>query len=166
MNGGRLVAVVGPSGAGKDSVMERLSALRPDIRLVRRVITRPSDAGGEDFESVSPAEFSRRKAAGEFAFDWGAHDLLYGIPKDQINNIGPGETVLFNGSRGIVEAARKVVPGLQVLLITAQDHVLAERLAARGREDSAAIRRRLGRADFAVPAGENILRIDNSGPLD
>ena len=48
---GAIIVVVGPSGAGKDSVIGFVAqhfADRADIDFVRRVITRPSDAGGED----------------------------------------------------------------------------------------------------------------------
>ena len=57
---GRFIAVIGPSGVGKDSVMEAMVAGNPKIVLARRVITRPSEAGGEAFDGVSEAEFHRR----------------------------------------------------------------------------------------------------------
>ncbi|MFD1807738.1 hypothetical protein ACFSHQ_04955 [Gemmobacter lanyuensis] len=41
----RIVAVVGPSGAGKDTLMDAACAARPDLRRVRRWITRPAEAG-------------------------------------------------------------------------------------------------------------------------
>ena len=52
-SGGRLIAVVGPSGVGKDSVMAGLHGAIPDLHLVRRVITRAPDLGGEDYDAVS-----------------------------------------------------------------------------------------------------------------
>jgi len=79
MNAGRLIGVVGPSGAGKDSVMEALARARPDFHLVRRVITRAEGAGGEVYERVSPGEFERRRAVGEFVLHWRAHDIDYAL---------------------------------------------------------------------------------------
>lgn len=147
----RLVAVVGPSGAGKDTLMAMACAAQPDrIRAARRVITRPADAGGEDFDGVTPAEFARRQAAGEFALHWHAHGLDYGIPAGEL--AGPG-TVLFNASRAILAEAAARLPGLTVLLVTAPAPVLAARLAERGREDAADRERRLVRAGFALPEG-------------
>jgi ribose 1,5-bisphosphokinase len=70
----------GPSGVGKDSLMEALVARRADLHRVRRVITRPAEAGGEAFDSVSPALFAARAAGGDFALHWTAHGLSYGIP--------------------------------------------------------------------------------------
>ena len=100
--------------------------------------------------SQIPAAFAARKAAGEFALDWDAHGLSYGIPREQLQ--GPGDAI-FNGSRAALPAAVAAIPGLRVILITAPPEVLARRLAARGREDGADIAERLARADHALPPG-------------
>jgi ribose 1,5-bisphosphokinase len=155
-----IFAVVGPSGAGKDTLIAGALRARPDLRLVRRVITRPSEAGGEDFEGVSETEFANRKARGDFTLDWQAHGLRYGIPRTQVD--GPGD-VMFNGSRAALPAAMAAFPDLQVILVTAPDGVLAERLAMRGREDAADIRARLGRADFRLPVGIPVMVVQNDG---
>ena len=124
-------AIVGPSGAGKDTLLAGALAARPDLVLLRRVITRPTEAGGEDFDGVTVAEFARRKAAGDFALDWQAHGLFYGIPAALLD---PARDVLFNGSRAALPAAQARFPGLVVIVVTAPVAVLAARLAARGRE--------------------------------
>ena len=146
----QIFAIVGPSGAGKDTLIRGALQAQPVLRLVRRVITRPTEAGGEDFDGVTPADFALREARGEFALTWQAHGLSYGIPRDQIT--GPG-TVLFNGSRAALPLAAKVFPGLRVILVTAPDIVLAARLAGRGRETAEDIRARLARAAFEMRQG-------------
>lgn len=145
-----IFAVVGPSGAGKDTLLSGALACRPDLHLVRRVITRPSEAGGEDFEGVTDAEFQTRLAQGAFALTWDAHGLRYGIPHDQITR--PND-VVFNGSRAALPQAVRVFPNLRVILVTAPDAVLAARLAARGRESVGDIAARLSRATFTLPHG-------------
>lgn len=145
-----ITAVVGPSGAGKDTLIQRALQARSDLRLVRRVITRPTEAGGEDFEGVTPEDFARREARGDFALTWEAHGLSYGIPKALVEGLGD---VIFNGSRAALPLAARVFPGLQVILITAPAEVLAARLAARGRETADDIRLRLERARFEMPEG-------------
>ena len=145
-----ITAIVGPSGAGKDTLIHGALAARPDLRLVRRVITRPTEAGGEDFEGVSPEDFASREARGEFALAWQAHGLSYGIPRTQVEGAGD---VIFNGSRAALPLASRVLPGLRVILVTAPDIILAARLAARGRETPQDIHARLSRAAFEMPEG-------------
>lgn len=163
---GRVFAVVGPSGAGKDTVMAAAGARCSKIHLVRRVITRPSDAGGEDFDGVSAPEFDRLCAAGAFALHWQAHGLRYGIPISVEDRLAEGRVVLFNGSRAMLGAAQSRFPGLGVLHVTAPVAVLAARLAARGRESAPEIAARLARADYALPAAPPVVTIRNDGPLE
>jgi ribose 1,5-bisphosphokinase len=145
-----IFAIVGPSGAGKDTLIRGAIAARPDLRLVRRVITRPTEAGGEDFEGVTPAEFNARQQRGDFALDWKAHGLSYGIPRAEVAGAGD---VVFNGSRAALDRAALAFPGMRVIVITAPAALLADRLAARGRETAADIAARLDRAGFALPPG-------------
>ncbi|MBB1490949.1 MULTISPECIES: phosphonate metabolism protein/1,5-bisphosphokinase (PRPP-forming) PhnN [unclassified Paracoccus (in: a-proteobacteria)] len=158
-----IFAVVGPSGAGKDTLIEGALRARPGLRLARRVITRPTGAGGEDFEGVTPAEFAARKARGEFALDWQAHGLSYGIPSAQVR--GDGD-VIFNGSRAALPAAQAVFPDLRVIVITAPPELLARRLAARGRETPGDIAERLDRAGFDLPDGLATATVMNDATPD
>ncbi len=164
---GTMVVVVGPSGAGKDSVMSyaaRHFEGDPRLRFVRRVITRPADAGFEAHEPVDTVEFARRRAAGAFAVSWDAHGLCYGIPRDTLDLLDAGVTLVANGSRSALPAIVAAYPRLRVVTVTARPEILAARLAARGRESEEEILRRLQRAGPDMVAAATV--IDNSGPLD
>lgn len=163
--GGRFIAVVGPSGAGKDSVMEGVCATCPEVHRVRRVITRPADAGGEDFEAVSESLFAARAAGGDFVLHWRAHGLSYGIPVDVRDVLANGHDVLANLSRGVLQAAAEAFADVLVLHVTASPKVLARRLAHRGRERGHDIDRRLARPKPALPTDLKTITIDNSGAL-
>ena len=152
------IAVVGPSGAGKDLLMSGAVAERPELYLLRRVITRPSSAGGEDFEGVSDEEFAKRAEAGEFALHWQAHGLRYGIPKAEFAR--PGRA-LMNLSRAVLPQAQALWPDLKVLHVTAPPEVLAARLAGRGRETAASQGARLARASLEMPAGIVVQEVMN-----
>jgi ribose 1,5-bisphosphokinase len=139
-----LVLVVGPSGAGKDTLIEAArQALANDPRLhfVRRVITRPADAGGEAHEAVTADEFAAR----DFALRWQAHGLHYGVPATVIDDIARGVVVVANVSRTVIADAARRFP-VRVIEVTAPADILAARLASRGRESAANAALRLSRS--------------------
>ncbi|MCC5975051.1 MAG: phosphonate metabolism protein/1,5-bisphosphokinase (PRPP-forming) PhnN [Rubellimicrobium sp.] len=159
---GRLIAIVGPSGAGKDTLLAGALALRPEWHLVRRVITRPPDAGGEDHEAVDLPTFEARRARGDFALHWQAHGLCYGITHEALAPLRQGATVLFNGSRGALPQARSQWPGLEVVMVTAPVPILAARLATRGRESAEVIAARLERRPETPPADARLVINDGT----
>ncbi len=162
-----LVLVVGPSGAGKDTLMDAARAAlsgEAGVRFVRREITRPETAGGEAHLAVSEAEFVSRAAAGAYALHWRAHGLGYGIPADIAEDLAAGRVVVANVSRAVLEEAASRFP-VRVLEITAPVAVLAKRLAARGRESEADIAARLARA-VPLPAGLDVVSVFNDRSVD
>ncbi len=162
---GRFIAVVGPSGVGKDAVMTALATHDSRFVLARRVITRPSDAGGESHDGISTEEFERREAAGDFALVWSAHGLRYGIPATVDASLRSGHDVLANLSRSVLSVAVSMFARCEVILLTADRAVLASRLTARRRESADQIGMRLERAVVALSPGINPHVIDNSGEL-
>jgi ribose 1,5-bisphosphokinase len=158
-----LVLVVGPSGSGKDTLLEaaRLALTDdPRYRFVRRVITRPADAGGEMHEAVTSAEFAGR----EFALQWDAHGLSYGIPADVVDDIRCGLVVVANASRTVVADAARRFP-IRVIEVTAPPRVLAVRLTSRARENAADVSVRLSRS-VAVPNHVHVERVMNDASLE
>ena len=133
----RLIYLMGPSGAGKDSLLAALRADADRAPLVaHRYITRPADAGCENHIALSEPEFLRRRAKGLFALDWQAHQQRYG--------------------------AQLLPVCLQVSAA-----ILRQRLQDRGRESAEQIEQRLARAaeyQQSLPAGCRVLH--NDGPLD
>ncbi|MGY9049109.1 hypothetical protein P775_19190 [Puniceibacterium antarcticum] len=162
---GRLIAVVGPSGVGKDTLIRALSDARPDLYEVRRVITRPTDET-EACLSVTSGEFRRLQEAGAFALSWGAHGLSYGVPIEAVERVRAGQDVIANLSRALLPVAIGVFPRVLILSLSAAPEVLAERLGARGREEGAEITRRLARAVPPMPDEAEVVHIDNGGPLE
>lgn len=165
MTGGRLIAVVGPSGVGKDSVMTGIHASMPEIHLTRRVITRAPDPGGEDHDAVSADEFSIMAENGTFVMRWNAHGLHYGIPVNVKDQLDKGTDCLVNFSRRALAEAAVIFPRLLIVNITARPETLAKRLATRGRETAIDVAKRLAEAQKPLPEGLDVIHLSNDGPL-
>lgn len=164
---GLAIAVVGPSGAGKDTLIEAAVAAMPALRPVRRVITRAEDAGGEDFDAVTPEAFASARDSGAFALHWEAHGLCYGIPARALHDVEAGGLVLMNLSRSVLPEAAALFPRFLTLYIHARPEILAARLASRGRESADDIAARIARAgQWAEGLGVPVTTIDNSDGLE
>lgn len=163
---GTFVAVVGPSGVGKDSVIAYARSHMPDekITIVRRVVTRSADASSEDHDSLTPDAFDAAERQGHFALSWAAHGLRYGLPVSLDADLVAGRVVIANLSRAVIPALMARYPNALVVEITAERDVIARRLALRGRESADSLVSRLNRA---VPAmlPPSTIQIDNSGDL-
>ena len=165
---GRLVYVIGPSGAGKDSVIRYARQLLGADRHVfaRRYITRPADSGGEDHIAVTPVDFDRHCAAGRFALSWRGNGHGYGVSTEIDLWLESGRHVILNGSRGYLSDAAARYPSLLPVLIAIDPAVLKQRLAARGRETPSEIEARVRRAtELDAIDHPGLAVIANNGPL-
>ena len=164
---GRLVLVVGPSGAGKDTLIGLArAACAGDVHLVfpRRVVTREATAF-EDNAQVSFEAFREARNNGEFAVHWEAHGHGYALPRAIDDELRAGRTVVANASRTVIEATRGAYADVMVVSITAPAEVLSQRLAARARSSDGQIADRLGRAvDNAAAAPD--ATINNVGSAE
>jgi ribose 1,5-bisphosphokinase len=151
---GRLVLVVGPSGAGKDTLLNLARAAKAGdsgVVFPRRVVTRAA-SHAEDNVQVSPDVFAQAAARGEFAMHWEAHGHCYGLPRAIEDDIRAGRTVVVNVSRTVIDELRRAYADIRVVLVTAPADVLAARLAMRSRDSDGPIEQRLRRAvDEAAP---------------
>jgi ribose 1,5-bisphosphokinase len=165
---GMMIVVVGPSGAGKDSL---INAARdhfrdhPMVGFVRRAITRAADGETEDHQSVSPEDFAAMQGDGRFAVSWQAHGLHYGIPVETHTELAAGRTLIANGSRGALTAFTSAYASIAVIEVTARPDVIAERLTMRGRETQADIEKRLTRVAHDWQPDCKFAVVDNSGAL-
>jgi ribose 1,5-bisphosphokinase len=164
---GALILVVGPSGAGKDSVLRFAKArLCGDSRFSfpKRVITRLADAASEDHETIDDYGFEALAKGGAFALRWEAHDLKYGVRRTIEDDLAKGRIVSVNVSRAIVADAAELYPVVAVEIFADHD-VLAARIAARGRESAEAAARRANRRAPALPVAIPSHKISNNGEL-
>jgi ribose 1,5-bisphosphokinase len=163
---GRIILVIGPSGAGKDTLIGfAKTACADDSEIVfqRRVITRQASAS-EDNEQVSAGTFQDALARNEYAVHWQAHSHCYALPRAIDDDIRAGRTVIANVSRTVVAAMRRAYADVVVVSITAPPNVLAERLAMRSRSSDGRIEHRLQRTVEDAAAAPDVTII-NTGSV-
>lgn len=170
----RLIYLMGPSGAGKDSVIDaarsRLATI--PVEVARRVITRSPESIGERAVGVSDEHFAAMRRAGDFAMNWQANGHDYGIPVDINRLLAQGRHVLVNGSRDYLPEAQRRYPDLLAILVSVSSEVLRQRLLTRGRESLADIELRLQRNERLRDEAQQWQGrgapqvLDNSGTLD
>ena len=169
---GVFVAIVGPSGAGKDTLLKAAAEAlshRPDIIFVRRVITRTSDGVSEDLPRGQPDDDQQAaRTAGLFCLSWRAHGLFYGLPHSALDAVRQGDAVVANVSRTVLVDAVQTFGRLAVVEITADPEVLVERIAARGRESEEDARERVARSVTlrVPPTACSYVQFNNSGPME
>ncbi|HWZ39358.1 MAG TPA: phosphonate metabolism protein/1,5-bisphosphokinase (PRPP-forming) PhnN [Bradyrhizobium sp.] len=158
---GRLILVVGPSGAGKDTLLGLAKAAcveDKDIVFPRRVVTREASSS-EDNAQLSADDFRQALARGDFAMHWEAHGHSYGLPREIDDDIRARRSVVVNASRTVIDAARRAYANVTVIAITAPPEVLAERLKMRSRSSDSRIEDRLSRTVDRTAPDVTILNV-------
>lgn len=166
---GSLVYVMGPSGAGKDSVLGHARTLLPPaapVVFAHRYITRLADSGGENHVALTREEFATRRAYGLFAYHWNAHGNDYGVGREIHDWRAAGLTVVVSGSRDHFLRTGGLDSQARPVLITAPVERLRQRLEGRGRESATEAAERLERADAYDLDDPRLVTIVNDGTLD
>ena len=166
----KLIYVMGPSGVGKDSLLNWLRSHvqtlqpKPALHFARRTITRAGGDTTEDHEAVSQEDFAKLAQEGVFALHWQAHGLHYGVRHTEVAG---GGWVIVNGSRAYAQVARERCPGVTVLHVSAPENIVRQRLLSRQRETAVEVEARVLRSQTAaVDVAGGDLQIVNAGSLE
>lgn len=163
---GCFVCVVGPSGAGKDTLIGLARAALgddPGFAFPRRLVTRPANAF-EDHATLSEEAFEAGLRERRFALAWRAHGLGYALESGVGEAVEAGAVVVCNVSRSSIDDARDRFPQVRVVLVTAPVDVLAERIAARAREAGADVAGRLARIGLEGAGPPDLIIVNDRPP--
>lgn len=146
-----LLVLSSPSGGGKTSIARQLLRVRTDVGYSVSATTRaprPGEHDGRDYHFLSPEEFERRVAAGQFLEHavYGGH--RYGTLVAEVERVlhAGRHVVLDIEIEGARQVRRRMPTAVQVFVLPPSAEVLAERLRARDTETPEARRIRLTRA--------------------
>ena len=152
-----LVVLSGPSGVGKDAVLERMRRLGSPYHFAVTATTRPMREGereGDPYHFVARADFERMIANGEL-LEWAeVYGNLYGVPRAQVERaLSEGRDVLVKVDVQGAKTIRGLDPhAVLVFLAPPSLEELARRLTSRGTEGEEAQRRRLREAEAEMEA--------------
>lgn len=147
----QLVVLSGPSGAGKDSLLQRMKQLGFPFHFVVTATTRPPRPGevdGVDYHFVSRERFQEMIQRGELL----EYALVYGdykgIPRRQVEEaLRSGKDVILRIDVQGAATIRKLAPEAVLIFLTAaSEEELIQRLRARNTEDPEALARRIATA--------------------
>lgn len=153
----RLTVLSGPSGVGKDSVIELIRARSPWVWLSVSATTRKMrdyEVDGVHYFFVDRPEFERMIATGQF-LEWAEFaGNLYGTPRGPVEEkLRAGEPVLLKIDLQGARQVRAAMPDAQLVFLAPPSvEELKRRLIGRGTDDEETIRRRLAHADEELAA--------------
>lgn len=146
-----VVVLSSPSGGGKTSITQRLLAERADCGYSVSATTRaprPGEQDGVAYHFLTPAEFERRVAAGEFVehAEYGGH--RYGTLASGLMDVlhGGRHVLLDIEVVGARQVRARFPDAVLVFIVPPSGAVLAERLRARGTDAAGAVEARLQQA--------------------
>ena len=146
-----LIVVSGPSGVGKDSVLQRLKARGAAFHFVVTATTRPPRPGerhGVDYYFYSPEEFARLIEQDEL-MEW---SIVYGdykgIPKAPVRAaLARGQDVIMRIDVQGAQKVRRLCPqAVLIFLTTETEEELVHRLRRRATETEDALALRIAMA--------------------
>jgi guanylate kinase len=157
---GLLVVLSGPSGVGKDTVIEAWRAINPDIRKVVTSTTRPPREGerdGIDYHFMPEKEFLRRAEAGEFLEHKSVHGHYYATPAAETDAyLAAGRIALLKiDVQGGLTVKQARPDALMLFLAPPSMEELERRIRGRAADDEEAMEQRLRNARGEMAAAAN-----------
>jgi guanylate kinase len=146
-----LIVLSGPSGVGKDSVIQRMKERGLPFHFVVTATTRPrrpNEVDGEDYIFLSSEDFAHMIESDELLEYAIVYNDYKGIPKKQVRDaLQSGEDVIMRIDVQGAATIRKLVPNAVLIFLTTESEAaMVERLQARQTETPDALKLRIATA--------------------
>jgi guanylate kinase len=160
----RAVVITGPSGVGKGTLIRSLREQMPSLQLSISATTRlprPGETQGVDYHFLSPEDFERRVAAGDFVEHADYAGARYGTLRSEL------ETRMASGAPVVLEIevqgarqVRETMPeAIQVFIAPPSVEALRARLVGRGTDAPEQVEKRLETAERELAAQDEFARV-------
>ncbi|MEI8281355.1 MAG: guanylate kinase [Armatimonadota bacterium] len=152
---GNLIILSGPSGVGKDTIIDAWREINPKVERVVATTTRKPRLGevdGVDYNFVPIPEFHQKAAAGEFLEFKEVHGNWYATPlTDMENLLTAGKIAILKiDVQGAIHAMNLRKDAISVFILPPSMEELEQRIRGRGTDDDAIIEQRLINAQDEV----------------
>ncbi|MCH7706349.1 MAG: guanylate kinase [Chloroflexi bacterium] len=168
-----LVVISGPSGVGKDTVLERMKGLPRTWYFVVTVTTRPKRPGekdGVDYIFVTPSEFQALLDEDGLLEHAEVYGRSYGVPRAQVEDaLASGRDVIVKPDVQGARTLRAKVPGALLIFLAPPDmDELERRLRERKSETAEDMERRIQTAAVEMEARPEFdyVVVNHSGHLE
>lgn len=155
----KIILIVGASGVGKDTLLKHAKT-KINANFVKRHITRIPDSH-EDNYYINDDDFYQLRNDNYFIASWSAHNNLYGIAKNQIQE---GLNIVSISRSAICDFERHYEDVTTIEITLSKEH-LYQRLKNRNREDEEAIQERISRSYPAICA-KRFIQFENDKAIE
>lgn len=148
----RLIVISGPSGVGKDTIIEQMRVAHPEYAFIVTATTRPRRPGeidGVHYYFMSHEEFRELQARNEFLESAEVYGNFYGVPRSRIRKaLANGKNVVVKVDVQGAASIRKIVPtgGIFIFLVPPSMAELIHRLRSRKTDEPDALMKRIATA--------------------
>ena len=152
---GKLVILSGPSGVGKDTIIDAWREINPRVERVIAYTTRSPRSGevdGLDYNFVTVPDFQAKAAQGEFLEFKEVHGNWYATPlTDMEDLLNSGKVAILKiDVQGALHAMTLRKDAISVFVLPPSMEELELRIRGRGTDDEGVIEKRLANAQDEV----------------
>ncbi len=162
---GTLYLIVGPTGSGKQALVDAVLESRPDIRRAPLVVSADHNHTICAVGTIPPTRFLQLIRRDAFALQWDTDGVRYGLSHDATRLLRDGQSLILCCDAFVIAQARALYPNVRAIYITARMDVLRRRLASMAYGSDFEIDMHLAQSARMRPRDSEIVTVDTSDSI-